>query len=191
MEPDAPGVRPYARGIVYSGFFIRLNNFPIFFSDSPTTIRNEYIPTIKRLYFPIAIRFGLPMEPDAPGVRPYARGIVYSGFFIRLNNFPICFSDSPTTIRNEHTPTIKRWYFPAFCFGLLTEPDVPPVRPHARGFVYSGFFIRLNNFPIFFSDSRRNRTATIKYFHFFSGSLEKIFYLCYVSNNSESNGDKL
>ena len=99
---------------------------------------------------------------------------------------------SPTTIRNEHTPTIKRLHFPiAIRFRLLMEPDAPGVRPYVRGFVYSGFFIRLNNFPIFFSDSRRNRTATIKYFHFFSGSMEKIFYLCYVSNNSESNGDKL
>ena len=35
-----------------------------------------------------------PWDSTAPGVRPYARGIVYPGFFIRLNNFPICFSDS-------------------------------------------------------------------------------------------------
>ena len=31
----------------------------------------------------------------------------------------------------------------------------------------------------------------IKYFHFFGGYMEEISYLCYVNNNTESNGDKL
>lgn len=31
----------------------------------------------------------------------------------------------------------------------------------------------------------------IKYVHFFGGYMEEISYLCYVNNNTESNGDKL
>lgn len=31
----------------------------------------------------------------------------------------------------------------------------------------------------------------IKYFHLYSGLLWIIYYLCYVNNNTESNGDKL
>lgn len=30
-----------------------------------------------------------------------------------------------------------------------------------------------------------------KYFHFFGGYMGEISYLCYVNNNTESNGDKL
>ena len=33
--------------------------------------------------------------------------------------------------------------------------------------------------------------SDIKYFHFFCGYMGEISYLCYVNNNTESNGDKL
>lgn len=75
---------------------------------SPTTIRNEHTRTIKQLYFP-AFCFGLPMEPDAPGVRPYERGNQPANPIIIIINKPTPPTQNKPSPANNHSG-VRTWY---------------------------------------------------------------------------------
>lgn len=76
---------------------------------SPTTIRNEHTRTIKQLHFPITFCFGLPMEPDAPGVRPCVRKNQPNNPIIIIINKPTPPTQNKPSPANNHSG-VRTWH---------------------------------------------------------------------------------